>query len=209
MSIFPITRILEETYSTINGEIVVVKSLGYGVYIQVQGLTQSGGVVHEVWKTVLTKAKKKKPEIKNCLILGLGGGSAAGIVSHLWPTAKITGVDIDPVMVELGRRYLGIPEMRIEIADAFYFVEKNAKKHYDLILIDTYLFDKFPKDLESDEFLMRVKKMMGKKGLAIFNRLYWDEKRPGTVKFGEKLNTVFRKVARVFPEANLMFICEN
>jgi hypothetical protein len=65
MAIFPITRILEETYSSINGEIVVVKSLGYGVYIQVQGLTQSGGVVHDVWNTVLKKVKEKKPTVKN------------------------------------------------------------------------------------------------------------------------------------------------
>ena len=38
-------KVLEKKKSKINGEIKVVKTLGLGTYIQVNGLTQSGGVV--------------------------------------------------------------------------------------------------------------------------------------------------------------------
>jgi hypothetical protein len=44
------TRILEERKSKFNGDINVVRSLGFGTYIQVNNLTQSGGVVEEIWK---------------------------------------------------------------------------------------------------------------------------------------------------------------
>src|SRR3972149_4066106 len=103
MSHLPWTEVLAERTSPINGQIKVLRSLGLGIYIQVENLTQSGGVVYGVWKTSLKKVKRKKKEIKTCLILGLGGGSAATLVKKYWPLARVTGVDIDPIMVSLGK----------------------------------------------------------------------------------------------------------
>ena len=42
------TKVLEERHSKFNGDIKVVRRLGFGTYIQVEGVTQSGGVVYEV-----------------------------------------------------------------------------------------------------------------------------------------------------------------
>jgi spermidine synthase len=206
-------KILEEVKSVINGKIRVVKSLGCGTYIQVDNLTQSGGVVYEVWRSTLHKIKNKKSKIKNCLILGLGGGSAAKLVRKYWPEAKITGVEIDPVMIDLGKKYLGLADLNIDlkIQDAFEFCLKGntQKTKYDLILVDTYVFDEFPKNLESREFLEKVKSLLTSKGLAIFNRLYWDEKRKLAVKFADKLAKVFSRVTPFYPEANAMFVCQK
>src|SRR3990167_8603768 len=100
------TKIIEKRVSPINGRITVARSLGLGTYIQVEGLTQSGGVVENIWKQTLRKVKSKKEEgitrsaIKRCLILGLGGGTAAKVIRKLWPEAKITGVEIDPIRSE-------------------------------------------------------------------------------------------------------------
>ncbi|HJX45617.1 MAG TPA: hypothetical protein VJ399_00400, partial [Patescibacteria group bacterium] len=84
------TKILEERESDNNKKIVVLKTLGLGTYIQVDGLTQSGGVVEGIWKKTLKKILNSKTQINNCLILGLGGGSASRIVEKYWPQAKIT-----------------------------------------------------------------------------------------------------------------------
>src|SRR3989344_9616764 len=109
-------KILEEVTSPINGKIQVVRSLGLGNYIQVEGLTQSGGVVNEVWKTTLWKLKNKRTkELKNCLILGLGGGSAAKLVRKFWTDAKITGIEIDPIMVNLGKKYLKLDAAGVDV----------------------------------------------------------------------------------------------
>lgn len=201
------TKILKEVNSPINGKIRVVKSLGYGTYIQVNNLTQSGGVVYEMWNTTLKKLRKK--EIKNCLILGLGGGSAAKLVKKFWPEAKIAGVDIDPVMVELGRKYLGLDGVNVVIEDASSFtIDAHRKSQkYDLILIDTYLGSSYPPEFERDDFLIRIKGLLTNSGLAVFNRLYFAEKRPQAAKFGAKLEKVFARVDYVFPEANVMFVC--
>lgn len=201
----PLFKVLEERNSAINGRIRVIRSLGLGIYIQVENLTQSGGVVYNVWKTTLRKIKRKKDEVEDCLILGLGGGSAASLVKNYWPKAKITGVDIDPVMIELGKKYLGLTKVKVVIEDAEGFVRKDKKK-FDLILIDTYTGDEFPKEFEKEEFLKQIKKKLKKEGMAIFNRLYYGEKRKEAMRFGESLEKVFSKVERVFPEANILFI---
>jgi len=211
--LFPGPKVLEERKSKINGEIKVVKMLGLGTYIQVEGLTQSGGVVANVWKTSLKKTRREKEKIRNCLILGLGGGSAAKLVCKYWPEAKITGVDIDPTIVELGKRYLGLDKLNLDIhiedSEKFITKEIKNKRKYEFILIDMYVGYEVPKKFETVEFTKTIKQLLNKEGIAVFNRLYFDTKRPLAIKFAKKLETVFPKVEYFYPEANLMFICKN
>src|SRR3990167_10780762 len=133
-------KILEERESRVNSKLTVVRDFAWGCYIQVGGLTQSGGMVKTVWKTTLKKIKNSKFQIKNCLILGLGGGTNALLFKKYYPDAKIIGIEIDPIFIELGKKYLGLDKIKIEIKikDAFDFVKKEKKK-YDLILVDTYV----------------------------------------------------------------------
>src|SRR3989344_4411252 len=208
-------KILEVASSPINGKIQVVRSLGLGNYIQVEGLTQSGGVVNEVWKTTLWKLKNKRTkELKNCLILGLGGGSAAKLVRKFWPDAKITGVEIDPIMVNLGKKYLKLDAVEVDIVidDAYKFVANSSKliaQSYNLILVDLYIGYDVPEKFQSENYIHLVRSLLARSGTAVFNRLYFGEKRKEAEKFGEKLEKVFSKVERIFPEANVMFVCES
>lgn len=211
MSIFDGLKILEEKESKFNGKVTVIKSLAWGTYIQVDGLTQSGGVVSDVWKRTLKYINIKEENPKKVLILGLGGGSVALLVRKIWPNSEITGVDIDPVIVELGSRHLGLGKSGVNavIHDAMKFVrqEVKSKKKYDLVIIDMYKGHDVPEKFTQDVFLKIIKKLLNKNGIAIFNRLYFGEKRKIAMKFGEKLQKVFNKVDYFFPEANLMLIC--
>lgn len=197
---------MEERESEFNGHIKVSRSLGFGTYIQAGGLTQSGGIVGVIWKPTIRKIKNLKFTINNCLILGLGGGTVAKYVRLLWPEAKIKGIDVDPVMIELGKKYLGLDEINAEIIiqDAYDFSGKA-----DLIIVDLYNGDKFPEKFETPEFLNKVKNSITEEGVAIFNRTYYGDKRSGSVKFGNKLQKIFSNVEWFYPEANLMFICSK
>lgn len=199
------TKILEERKSKFNGDLRVVRTFGLGTYIQANGLTQSGGIVEAIWRSTIRKVKGKGREVKDVLILGLGGGTVAKLVRKFWPEVKITGVDIDPIVAELGKKYLGLSDygVDIKIGDASNFA--LYAKRYDLIIIDLYNGDQFPKKFEDEKFL----KKLAKNKLVIFNRLYYGEKRPEAVKFGNKLKTVFGKVEWFYPEANLMFLCSK
>ena len=206
------SRILEETYSKYNGEIKVVQDLAWGKHIVVNNLTQSGGIINDIWKETLKKFSINNFQFSNVLVLGVGGGSAAKLVHKYWPEAKITGVDIDERMVFLGKKYLGLEKVRAEIVigDANTFVKSKLQIpnfKYDLILVDLYNGDKFPEKFEDEKFLKNIKKMLNKEGMAIFNRLYGGDKRPGSMKFGRKLEKYFKKVDYVYPMANVMFVC--
>lgn len=207
------TKVLEEVDSPINGKIRVVKDLAFGTHIQVENLTQSGGVVEEIWRSTLRKVKGKGQEVKECLILGLGGGSAAKLVRKFWPNTKITGVDIDPFMIEMGNKYMGLDkvQVQVEVQDAMNFVRvsSKSKRKFDLILVDLYVGHEVPEKFSSQAFLRLVLRLTTKNGIAVFNRLYFGEKRPEAMKFGKKLEKVFSKVDYVFPEANLMFVCSK
>ncbi|HBR71951.1 MAG TPA: hypothetical protein DEA27_04110 [Candidatus Moranbacteria bacterium] len=137
----------------------------------------------------------------NILILGLGGGTVSKLLRNKYPDAKITGVEIDPLMIELGKKYLDLDkyDIDIQIADAFVFLKNNRKK-YDLVIVDTYLGDKVVEIARSD---------LAINGVTIFNRLYYGDKRPDTVRFGNRLEKIFKKVTWFYPEANLMFLCYN
>ncbi len=201
------TSTLEIIHSKYNGEIKVIKDLAWGTRIVVDNLTQSGGIINSIWQTTFKKILEKKPHIKSCLILGLGGGTSAKLISQYWVDISITGIDIDKKIVDLGKKYLGLDKIKIDIKieDAYKFDSKS----YDLILIDLYLGDKFPEKFEDKEFLERVKSMLNKDGIAIFNRLYGTDNRSSSVKFGNKLEKIFKKVDYIYPQANIHLICYN
>ncbi len=189
------TKTLEEKESVFNGHLRVVKTLGMGIYIQSNGLTQSGGVVEHIWRPTLNKLGNE--EIKKILILGLGGGTVAKLLRKKYPDAKIVGIEIDPIMIELGKKYLNLDKYDVDIK------VKDANKLkidiYDLIIVDMY---------SGYEFVDLVKFDFSKSKTVIFNRLYFGDKRPDTVRFGNKLEKIFKKVTWFYPEANVMFICE-
>lgn len=197
------TTVFEERESKYNGHLRVLRTWGMGNYIQAEGLTQSGGIVESIWRSTLRQVPSTKYPVQNILILGLGGGTLAKLLRKKYPNAKITGIEIDPIMVELGRKYLDLDKYNIDIkigdTNKFKFGE------YDLVIVDMYSGDNFPKEFESEEFLKKLTKYK----TVIINRLYYGDKRPDTVRFGNKLEKIFKKVTWFYPEANLMFICGN
>src|SRR4030067_2141317 len=192
--LFSGTRILEEVDSPVNGKVRVLQSLACGNHVQAGNLTQSGGVVTNVWKYSLKKVKEKKAEINNCLILGLGGGSAAKLVRNFWTNAEIIGVELDPVMVDLGMKYLGLGSANVKIItdDALEFCKKEmikseegSNKKYDLILVDIYVGDVIPDKFETEDFVQNIKALISDNGMTVFNRIYFDENKGYAINFGK------------------------
>ena len=74
------------------------------------------------------------------LILGLGGGSAARLARALAPRARIVGVEIDPRVVALARRWFGLGELGLEVvrADAEGFLA-GCRERFDAVLEDVFV----------------------------------------------------------------------
>ena len=184
-------KILETRKSKYNGEIVVKKTLGLGTYIQVGGITQSGKIIEQIWKKALKRVKNEK--IESCLVLGLGGGSVAGLLRKYFPKAKIIGVEIDPVMVGLGKKYLGLNDNNVEIIIQDAKTYKLPANTYDLVIVDTYL---------GREYVEIAGALLAGSGIVMVNKLgSYDEN------FKKKLEKLFGSVETVEPLANTIYIC--
>jgi spermidine synthase len=196
-------KILEEADSKFSGRLRVMHSWG-SHYIATGPLTQTGGLVKEVWEGVLKKYGRKN---SSWLILGLAGGTIAGIISRHLSPAKITGIEIDPVIIDLGRKYLGlgdIPHLEIEIKDAQDYV-LHLLLHFDFILVDMYLGDRLPDFVYDLQFLKKLK-VLG--GCVIFNHLFYDDtKRRKAGELVESLKQIFPSVTLARKLTNLLIIC--
>lgn len=104
-------------------------------------------------------------------MIGLGGGSISMYISRFIPDARIDTVDIDPVVIELAKKYFGIREtekVRYFAADGRGFVEQ-AKEKYDLILLDAYDGGTVPSHLMTMEFYELVKQRLAPGGAVAAN----------------------------------------
>lgn len=204
---------LKTVQSPINGELTVKWDMVSGYQILGGGLWQVGGPVETVWKAGMKAAHSKNLDVKRALILGLGGGTTAHLIHKNWPLAKITGVDIDPLIVSLGNDYMGLKNLDIKtlIDDAFVFTKKD-KTLYDFICVDTYVGDTYPEKLESVEFLRQVQKRISPNGIVIFNRIFESNERKLSVAFENKLKNLFQEVKEVAPSrelVNVIFVCSG
>lgn len=203
-----LVNIVEEIESSNNGKIKVIKSIE-GTRILVGGISQSGWLVKKVWKDALKKIKKVKSEAGSILILGLGGGSVVELVDDYWPESNKTGVDIDSVMIEMGKKYLNlgkVKNLRVVVSDAEKFTDECREK-FDLILVDIYKGANIPKQFTTKKFMAIVCHLLKKDGVAAFNHLYSSIEKKDADEFGRKLRSVFPASTSVAPEANIIFIC--
>ena len=208
MHMWKLVNVVEETDSAFNGRIQILKSIE-GTRILVGGISQSGWLVKKVWQSALEKIKKLKPDLQSVLILGLGGGSVAELVSQYWPESETTGLDVDEKMVEMGRKYLKLdtlPNVKVVIADASSWVS-TCKEKYDLVLVNMYKGVDIPPEFTTVSFMEKVKKLLRKDGAAAFNHLYSSIEKKDADEFGKCLRRVYSATASVTPEANIIYIC--
>lgn len=111
------------------------------------------------------------PEVKNVLMIGLGGGSFTGMLHRALPEARIAAIEIDPVVVEAAKSFFGLVEddkYRVHIADGAAFVE-SSKTHYDIILADAGVADGIPDQHTSDPFFVSLRNHLTAGGVLVVN----------------------------------------
>jgi len=77
---------------------------------------------------------------RRVLVLGLGAGSVARLVRALAPRAQIVGVEFDPEIIEVSRKYFGLDglDLDVQIGDAYAYL-KHSRRRFDAILEDVFV----------------------------------------------------------------------
>lgn len=111
---------------------------------------------------------------QSILVLGVAGGSVIETLKkEIKFEGQITGVEIDPIVVELATKYFGLGKynnVSIVIDDAFEFVLKSKEK-YDLIIIDIFQDTTMPNFLFEDFFINRINFLLKVNGFILFNTM--------------------------------------
>jgi spermidine synthase len=141
-----------------------------------------GYAVHSVWRpdTVLTGGEwdmfLTAPPLlgraaTHVAILGNAGGTTARAFGVYYPQARIDGVEIDPAVSAVGRRYFGLsdnPRLTVITADARPFLE-SSRSRYDLILVDAYRQPYVPFYLATREFFALARRHLRPGGIIALN----------------------------------------
>ncbi len=90
---------------------------------------------------------------QQALVIGSAAGTVPGQLIHFDPDVHVDGVEIDPKVVEIGRRLFGMNEanLTVHVGDGRPFL-MTTKNYYDLIAVDAFRQPYIPFYLATREF---------------------------------------------------------
>src|SRR5204862_147093 len=109
--------------------------------------------------------------LRRVAILGNAGGTTARAMGVFYPQARIDGVELDPDVTAVGRRYFGLddnPRLHVVTADARPFL-RSTKARYDLIVVDAYRPPYVPFYLATQEFFRLARSRLAPGGAIVLN----------------------------------------
>ncbi len=112
-----------------------------------------------------------RPQIRDVLVVGLGGGTVPKQMWQDYPQVRIDVVEIDPEVERVARRYFALPDdqrLQVHVQDGRRFLEMTERR-YDLIVLDAYYADAIPFHLITQEFLTLVRSRLQEGGLVAAN----------------------------------------
>ena len=116
-------------------------------------------------------AQAQEPTLRKVAILGLAGGTAARQMTAAYGTSvDITGVEIDPAILDVAHRYFHLDEPNVHpvVQDARYWLATGAGR-YDLIAMDAYRQPYIPFHLTTKEFFQLAAEHLAPGGTVVVN----------------------------------------
>ncbi len=120
-------------------------------------------------------ARLMRPTLRRVLLIGLGGGTFAKQVTSYYPDTSIDVVDVDPLVVEVAKRYFDVREsdrLRIHMEDGRTFL-RRSRETWDLIVIDVATTNRYgqtlPPHFVTQEFFAEAAKHLADGGILHFH----------------------------------------
>ena len=124
-----------------------------------------------VWDAFLALPPLLGRPLERVAILGNAAGTTARALGVYYPDAAIDGVELDPAVSRVGRRYFGLednPRLTVHDADARPFL-RSTDERYDLIVVDAYHQPYVPFYLATREFFALVRERLAPGGIVALN----------------------------------------
>jgi spermidine synthase len=115
------------------------------------------------------------PELRNMLLIGLGGGTVSSRFLRDYPEMSVDAVEIDPAVIEVAKDWFFVresPRLRLFTDDGRAFIRRSTDK-YDLIVLDAYSTNRYgaslPAHLATREFFNEAVERLTPNGLFAYN----------------------------------------
>lgn len=132
---------------------------------------------HGVWDLLMLPCLFYAPgKIRRVLILGVGGGAVIHLLQTHLQADHITGIDLNPVHLDVARRFFGVKKNAVQLlqADAVDWLAAWQGPAFDLI-IDDLFGDKAGEPVRAVELTGRwcalLKRKLSPHGMIIFNTM--------------------------------------
>ncbi len=108
--------------------------------------------------------------IESLAMIGLAGGTVPKQYTRFFGPIPIDGVEIDPEIVEVGRRYFAMtePNLNVIVADGRAFLSRSSRR-YTVVGIDAYRLPYIPWHLTTVEFFQEVRDHLTEDGVVAVN----------------------------------------
>ena len=153
-----------------------------------------------------------RPEAKNALIVGLGGGSLVPLFGE--QGIELEAVELSPEVIELARGYFGmnLPAEKVHEEDGRVFLARHEGS-YDVVILDAFSGDRLAMTLVSREGLETAKAALHPGGLLVLNTWGIDTEKGKPNRVGaairDTLQDVFPHVLAVPAAGNLLFFASD
>lgn len=148
--------------------------------------------------------------ISNLLILGLGGGGAVKIYNRAYKVRGVTGVEIDPMIIELSKKYFHLNDDNLSIIndDIVNYIE-NSGPVFDVILLDAFKENIIEAASGSPEFLKKTAGRLTKSGVLLINRVNYKTHKSENSTLITNLKDIFASVYSFKISYNVLYIATN
>jgi len=107
---------------------------------------------------------------EKALVIGNAAGTIPRQLTYFYPDIKIDGVEIDPDVVDTGKKYFDMnePNLTLHVADGRPYL-KTSDKIWDLIAVDAFRQPYIPFYLTTREFFRETSDHLSDRGVVMIN----------------------------------------
>lgn len=115
-------------------------------------------------------ADQNAGKVKRVAIIGLAAGTIARQFTAVYGPVPIDGVEIDPAIVSVGRRYFDMnePNLHVHVDDGRTFM-RTTHAQYDVVAIDAFQQPYIPFQLTTKEFFQEIRAHLSPTGVLCLN----------------------------------------
>ncbi len=172
----------------------------------------SFGSLHQIMQKGIT-AYLRYNTPKNILLLGLGAGSALGILQKKLSTPyAVTAIEIDSDIINIAQQHFNLAQYKNLTtihADANIWLNKEHLETYDLIIDDIFIDNAMPQFCLSENYIAACANLLNINGTYFRNSMNLETQ--AAEKYYNTLNKYFTQIEllRAKNLDNLLYLCKR